>query len=157
MNNYDEQIRAIEDQIEELEDKKRELMKNNRKYYIGMRYYGICDEFSIELTPIGYLSEYDAKRWADRNESDEETYMETEYFDVPKSKYYAYVLISQLSTALNHMESASRAYYDFCGSDEIDESYKNYKKNIDFINNEISRAYELGEIKLGRHEHISSY
>lgn len=154
MNNYDEQIRAIEDQIEELEDKKRELMKNNRKYYIGMQYYGICDDFSIELTPIGYCSEYDAKKWADRNESDEETYMETEYFDVPKSKYHAYVLISRLNKALYSMEDASRADMAFYGSDKIDESYK---KTIEFINNEISRAYELGEIKLGRHEHISSY
>lgn len=110
MNEITKRIEELKSEIYRIEGEIRELEQKNSNYYIGVYTCGDCDEYEHYYLRLGFISEGEAKEWA--NKQQEDKYVDSaKYFEVTEEiydKYYDWYCLDQLRKGINMYNQAIR-------------------------------------------------
>ena len=138
MNEITKRIEELKSEIYRIEGEIRELEHKNSDYYIGVYSCDECGDYEHYYRQLGFISEAEAKEWADRQLED--TYADrAEYFVVTKEiydKYYDWYCLDQLRKGINTYNQAIRNL----------EGIASVEKAVDKAINDIAKELKISNL-----------
>ena len=123
-NNVRERITEIEKELKDLDIKtwelkreRDELSKELKGWFIGNRYYGNGDYWDEYLYPLGFITEEEARKWADEHNDYSPTCGDywlgcvPAYYEVTKDEYDLYIKWQQLRRAYRFIPDRPASEY----------------------------------------------